>query len=194
MKKLAYAAILIVGFMFAAHSDFLELQAQGAISPEATVLVADSGVAMEAASTATTALPAPPIGGDMGQWVAWILTALAWVAGIAMAYMYKKANAAKTKLVDANRNMAKQVGKIESDLLRLSAQNVDLTNSNKAVMETLGKHQQEHNSIVGSLKAENLRLKTAYDGAVKNIAKNSVQVEEGINMPVAVVRGRRRKS
>lgn len=194
MKKLAYAAILLAGFMFAAHSDFLELQAQGAISPEATVLVADSGLAVDSAANATTALPAPPIGGDMGQWMAWVLTAIAWVAGIAMAYMYKKANAAKTKLVDANASMAKQVGKIESDLLRLSADNIRLTDSNKALMETLGKHQQEYNRVVGNLRAENLRLKTAYDGAVKDMAKNSAQVEEGINMPVAVVRGRRRKS
>lgn len=200
MKKVFYAALLIGAMMFAAHSDYELLAAQGLITPQTSVLVLDEQVAVSAAEVAapsTEFLPPAPIGGETGEWIAWITSLVVWVAGMVMTYMYRKANQANAKLVAANERMVKNIGQLQGENIRETTAKLELEAANRKAMETLGTHQQEYarmSARLKSMEAENNRLKTAYDGAVKSMANKAAQVEENPHLQSAARAGRPRKS
>lgn len=184
MKKVFYVALFIGAMMFAAHSDHELLAAGGIGTADVTTPVADSGVAAESAIIAesdTSMLPPAPIGGDTGEWIAWITSLVLWLAGMIMAYMYRKANQANVKLVAANARMMQNIGDLQAENIRVTADKLKLEAANSKAMETLGTHQQEYAKMsdrLKSMEAENNRLKSAYDEAVKSMANKAAKVEE----------------
>ena len=200
MKKVFYAALLIGAMMFAGHSDYELLAAEGLITQEATTLVADSGVAAEVATIAepaTSFLPPAPIGGETGEWIAWITSLVVWVAGMVMTYMYRTANQANAKLVAANERMVRNIGQLQGENIRETTAKLKLEAANRMAMETLGKHQQEYAKMSDRLKsveAKNHRLKTAYDDAVKSMASRAAHREENPHLQSAARAGRPKKS
>lgn len=191
MKKVFYAALVIGAMMFAAHSDYELLAAEGLITPQASVLVLDEQVAASAADLAAPSenfLPPAPIGGDTGEWIAWITSLVVWVAGMVMTYMYRKANKANAKLEADKDRLMKNIGQLQGECLQEAAAKMNFEAASRKAMETLGTHQQEYAKMSDRLKsveAENNRLKVAYDEAVKSMANKAAHVEENPHLQAA---------